>query len=50
MNQGGFRKGRSTVITATDLTDDIGLNNNEYTLACFIDSRKPFDIVDTMTY
>ena len=36
LNQGGFRKGRSTVITATELTDDIGmgLNNSKYTIAC----------------
>ena len=47
-NQGGFRKGRSTVITATELTDDIGmgLNKNEYTIACFLDLRKAFDIVN----
>ena len=47
-NQGGFRKGRSTVFTATELTDDIGmgLNNNEYTIACFIDLRKAFDTVN----
>ena len=47
-NQGGFRKGKSTVITATDLTDDIGmgLNNNEYTIANFIDLRKAFDTVN----
>ena len=47
-NQGGFRKGRSTVITETELTDDIGmgLNNNEYTIACFIDLRKAFDTVN----
>ena len=47
-NQDGFRKGRSMVITATDLMDDIGLglNNDEYTQECFIDMCKAFDNVN----
>ena len=49
MNEGqnGFRKGRSTIGTVAELTDDIllGLNNKNYTLAAFIDLRKAFDTV-----
>ena len=46
--QGGFRKGRSTIATIADLTDDIlsGLNEKEYTLAAFIDLKKAFDTIN----
>ena len=45
--QNGFRKGRSTVGTVAELTDDIllGINNKDYTLAVFVDLRKAFDTV-----
>ena len=41
--QGGFRKGKLTIATIADLTDEIilGLNNKEFTLASFIDV--PYD-------
>ena len=47
-NQGGFRKNKSTIATTTDFTDDIGLGLNEdkYTLASFVDLRKAFDTVN----
>ena len=47
-NQGGFRKGRSTISTIAKFTDDIllGLNDNEYTVASFIDLRKAFDTIN----
>ena len=46
--QGGFRKGRSTIGTVADLTDEVllGLNNREYTLASFIDLKKAFDTIN----
>ena len=46
--QGGFRKGRSTISTVAELTDNIllGLNNKEYTLASFIDLKKAFDTIN----
>ena len=45
--QNGFRKGRSTIGTVAELTDDIllGINDKNYTLAAFIDLRKAFDTV-----
>ena len=46
--QGGFRKGRSTIATVADLTDEVllGLNSKEYTLASFIDLKKAFDTIN----
>ena len=46
--QGGFRKGRSTISTVAELTDDIslGVNNREYTIASFIDLKKAFDTIN----
>ena len=46
--QGGFRKGRSTISTVADLTDEIllGINSKEYTLASFIDLKKAFDTIN----
>ena len=46
--QGGFRKGHSTVNTIADLTDDLfqAINVGNTTLAAFIDLRKAFDTVD----
>ena len=43
-----FRKNKSTIATTADFTDDIGLglNENKYTLASFIDLRKAFDTVN----
>ena len=45
--QNGFRKGKSTIGTVAELTDDIllGINDKNYTLAAFIDLRKAFDTV-----
>ena len=45
--QNGFRKGRSTIGTVAELTDDIllGVNNKDYTIAAFVDLRKAFDTV-----
>ena len=45
--QNGFRKGRSTIGTAAELTDDIllGINNKHFTIGAFIDLRKAFDTV-----
>ena len=47
-NQGAFRKNKSTIGSASELTDDIGLGLNEgqYTVACFVDLRKAFDTVN----
>ena len=47
-NQGGFRKGRSTISTIAKFTDDIllGINEKEYTVASFIDLRKAFDTIN----
>ena len=47
-NQGGFRKGYSTVSTIADLTDDLfkGINSGLTTLASFVDLRKAFDTVN----
>ena len=47
-NQGGFRKGKSTISTIAAFTDDIlkGLNEKQYTVACFIDLRKAFDTIN----
>ena len=47
-NQGGFRKGFSTVSTIADLTDDLfhDLNEGKTTVAAFIDLQKAFDTVD----
>ena len=47
-NQGGFRKGYSTVATIADLTDDLFEKTNEglTTLAAFIDLSKAFDTVN----
>ena len=46
--QGGFRKGKSTIHTIALFTDDImlKLNNNNYTVAAFVDFKKAFDTVD----
>ena len=45
--QNEFRKGRSTIGTVAELTDDIllGINNKKFTLAAFVDLRKAFDTV-----
>ena len=45
--QNGFRKGRSTIGTVAEFTDDalFGINNKKYTLAAFVDLRKAFDTV-----
>ena len=45
---GGVVKGKSTISTVADLTDDIllGMNNKEYTLASFIDLKKAFDTIN----
>ena len=47
-NQGGFRKGHSTVATIADLTDDLfqQINLGNTTLATFVDLRKAFDTVN----
>ena len=47
-NQGGFRKGFSTVSTIADLTDDLfsGINKGFTSLAAFIDLQKAFDTVN----
>ena len=47
-DQGGFRKGYSTMSTIADLTDDLFLQINESntTVATFIDLRKAFDTVN----
>ena len=47
MGQNGFRKGKSTIGTVAELTDDIlfGINNKKYTIAAFTDLRKAFDTV-----
>ena len=46
--QGGFRKGKSTISTVTNLTDDIlrGLNDKNYSIATFIDLKKAFDTIN----
>ena len=46
--QGGFRKGKSTINTVALFTDDIlrSLNDSEYTIAAFIDLKKAFDTVN----
>ena len=47
-DQGGFRKGYSTVSTIADLTDDLfnQINLGNTTLATFFDLRKAFDTVN----
>ena len=47
-NQGGFRKGHSTVNTISKLTNDIfeGINKGDLTTSCFIDMAKAFDTVN----
>ena len=47
-NQGGFRKGYSTVATIADLTDRLfhHINLGDTTLAAFVDLRKAFDTVN----
>ena len=47
--QGGFRKGHSTVSTIADLTDDLFKNINEgyTTIASFVDLSKAFDTDNT---
>ena len=46
--QGGFRKGFSTISKIADFTDDLftAINENKLTLAAFIDLRKAFDTVN----
>ena len=46
--QGGFRKGKSTINRVALFTDDIlcSLNESEYTIAAFIDLKKAFDTVN----
>ena len=48
VNQGRFRKGKSTLGTVANFTDDIlsGLNNNKYALSILVDLRKAFDSVN----
>ena len=48
VSQGGFRKGKSTMETVANFTDDVlsGINNNEYALSIFVDLRKAFDSVN----
>ena len=48
-NQGGFRKGHSTVSKIADLTDDLfkQINIGNTTIAAFVDLRKAFDTVNT---
>ena len=45
--QNGFRKGRSTIGTVAEFTDDVllGINNKNFTLAAFVDLRKAFNKV-----
>ena len=47
-DQGGFRKGHSTVATIADLTDELfmQINKGNTTLATFFDLRKAFDTVN----
>ena len=47
-NQGGFRKGFSTVSTIADLTNDLftEVNRGRTTLAAFVDLKKAFDTVN----
>ena len=47
-DQGGFRKGHSTLSTVADLSDDIfnQVNGGNITMAVFVDLRKAFDTVD----
>ena len=47
-HQGGFRKGRSTIDTIADFTDEVLLDINEglSTMALFVDMCKAFDTVD----
>ena len=47
-NQGGFRKGFSTMSTIAKVTDDIyaAMNNSKLTLAVFIDFKKAFDTLN----
>ena len=47
-DQGGFRKGYSTVSTIADLTDDLfhQVNESNTTVATFVDLRKAFDTVN----
>ena len=46
--QGGFRKGKSTIHTIANFTDDVmlELNENNYTIAAFVDFKKAFDTVN----
>ena len=46
--QGGFRPGHSTVDTIIKFTNDLyeGINENRGTVACFVDLKKAFDIVN----
>ena len=46
--QGGFRKGKSTIDTVANFTDDVllSINTKQYTIATFIDFKKAFDTVD----
>ena len=46
--QGGFRRGHSTLSTIADLSDDFfnQVNSGNTTMAVFVDLRKAFDTVD----
>ena len=46
--QGGFRPGHSTAMTCAYFTEDLytAMNNNETTIAVFIDAMKAFDTVN----
>ena len=46
--QGGFRKGHSTISTVADFADDLfhNMDDNKSTLASFIDMSKAFDVVN----
>ena len=46
--QGGFRKNHSTITTVANFTNDLfhNINNNEHSIATFIDMSKAFDVVN----